>query len=80
MADMRKKIVDDEMNDFHFYDIQQIDTTKQSANNTNFRSIHFFSDVSMIRGTKFHHKVKRTDLEEYLRRKIADEPGLLLLL
>ena len=62
MADMRKKILEDEMNDFKFYEIKAFEPIKHN-NNSNFRSIHFFSDVSQIRGTKFHHKVKRTDLE-----------------
>ena len=87
MNDIRKKILYDEMNEMKFYDIQQIESVKpffkwqaKTHNNTNFRSTNFFGDMSMIRGTKFHQKLKRTDLEQKLRNKIQHEPGSLLLL
>ena len=57
MNDMKKRILQDEMNDINFYDIQSVDDNKLNKTGHNFRSIHFTSDVGMIRGTKFHHKV-----------------------
>lgn len=75
--DMRKKIIGDEMNEINFYQIQQIENKKGP---NNYRSIHLFSDIATVRGTKFHKKIKRSTLEKKLREKIAEEPGNLLFL
>lgn len=42
------------MNEMQFYDIQAIDTGNLSQGISKYRSTHIFSDMALIRGTKFY--------------------------
>ena len=54
--DTKAKLLSDEQNNFHFYDIQQIDPSRVSKlkPNSNFKSMHVLSDMALIKGTKFY--------------------------
>ncbi|CAD8204898.1 unnamed protein product [Paramecium octaurelia] len=70
MQDMRKKILNDEMNTLQFYDIVMPDQDEM---------ITSLKD-STKKPIKLHQKVHRTDLEKKLRARLSNEPGAKLLL
>ncbi|CAD8191467.1 unnamed protein product [Paramecium pentaurelia] len=70
MQDMRKKILNDEMNTIQFYDIVQPDQDEMIAS---------LKD-SQKKPIKLHKRVYRTDLESKLRSRLSNEPGSKLLL
>ncbi|CAD8196189.1 unnamed protein product [Paramecium octaurelia] len=70
MQDMRKKILNDEMNTIQFYDIVMPDQDEM---------ITSLKD-STKKPVKLHQKVRRTDLENKLRARLSNEPGAKLLL
>ncbi|CAK84083.1 unnamed protein product (macronuclear) [Paramecium tetraurelia] len=70
MQDIRKKILNDEMNTIQFYDIVQPDQDEMIAT---------LKD-SQKKPIKLHRRVQRTDLESKLRARISNEPGSKLLL
>ncbi|CAD8102058.1 unnamed protein product [Paramecium sonneborni] len=70
MQDMRKKILNDEMNTIQFYDIVKPDQDEMIAS---------LKDSSK-KPIKLHKRVYRTDLENKLRVRLQNEPGSKLLL
>ncbi|CAD8094648.1 unnamed protein product [Paramecium primaurelia] len=70
MQDMRKKILNDEMNTIQFYDIVMPDQDEM---------ITSLKD-STKKPVKLHQRVRRTDLENKLRSRLSNEPGAKLLL
>ncbi|CAD8112384.1 unnamed protein product [Paramecium primaurelia] len=71
LNDMKKKIINDEMNSIQFYDIIQPDMNEIVTTNP--------KDLTK-KPIKLHKKVKRSDLESNLRSKLVNEPGGKLLL
>ncbi|CAK92326.1 unnamed protein product (macronuclear) [Paramecium tetraurelia] len=78
LNDMKKKILNDEMNSIQFYDIIQPDMVFL---------IHIQNEIVATnpkdltkKPIKLHKKVKRSDLESNLRNKLINEPGGKLLL
>lgn len=88
--DVAKRIELNEMNNIHFYDIQQIpDANNKSSTNHNatstksnksstkhaYHSRRFPSDLALIRGTKFFNPPSYNEFEKERIKEIKKQPG-----
>jgi len=88
--DVARKIELNEMNNIHFYDIQQIpDANNKNASSHNvantkgnksstkhtYHSRRFPSDLALIRGTKFFNSPTYNEFEKERIKEIKKQPG-----